>query len=172
MNWRNEVKQGFSDIVTQITSIKKFEGWNNQIGRNNTIDTFDTPAVFFQYSNIINGDSRPRTRDFTFASITNVEVTLHIVFDQYNGLEQSRAYDLANEIVKHIVGTRLDTTVNEETRALFHGVIRKLSELEDIDHAAQVDYQVVFGFTLNEAYSTENDGSMVNVTPNIEGRKV
>ena len=97
--------------------------------------------IYFEYSQLGEGFPYLLTLDMEQAKRIPVEVTIHVVFNQYSGLNQDSAYAYADKITNAVVGRK---------DALIHGKIEKLSETEDINHKANYDYQIAFGFWILE----------------------
>ena len=144
MNWRLEIKSVIEQKVVEALGdvIRRFGPWNSQTINNDTEETLPYVSVFFEYSAI--GDGLEYTLDFNSTQVERVpvEMTLHVVFNTYNDDYQNCAYDYAEKITIAIAGTK-----NE----FIHGRITKIGENEDINHAAQYDYQIVFAFQVKEA---------------------
>jgi hypothetical protein len=136
-----------------IPEIKYFGAWNNQKTNPDTEETKPALGVFFEYSEIGDGLEYLLQRDMQQSERVPVEVTLHIMFNNYNDKNQDVAYKYAYLLVCEIVGKK---------HPLIHGRILKTSETEDSNHRAAYDYQISFGFQLKEAIFIPEDEQSVD----------
>ena len=144
MSWRTTIKTLFADYCNTALGggLQKFGAWNSQNTNIDTEETLPELSIFFEYSTIGDGIEYLLSQNVRQADRIPVEVTLHIMFNNYNEQNQDLAYDYAEKITCEIVGRKHE---------LVHGRIMKVGESEDANHRAQYDYQIVFAFFVKEA---------------------
>lgn len=143
MNWRLDIKKKFANfMVTALgAELGKFDSWNSQQTNHADEETKPNLVIYFEYSEIGEGFAYLLQTEMQAVKRIPVQVTLHIVFNQYSGLNQDTAYDYADKLTRSIVGAKDE---------LISGKILKVSEVEDLNHKANYDYQIAFGFWIKE----------------------
>ena len=143
MNWRADIKKKFANfMVTALgAELGKFDSWNSQQANHSEEETKPNLVIYFEYSEIGEGFAYLTQTEMQAVKRIPVQVTLHVVFNQYSGLNQDYAYDYADKLTNAIVGSKDD---------LISGKIMKVSETEDVNHKANYDYQIAFGFWIKE----------------------
>jgi len=143
-NWRIEIKEEFEKwIVEAVPEIKFFKDWNNDKLKSET-ETHAEIGIAFEYSSVGYDSSYLLQNNVDYAAKVPVVVTIHILFSTFNDESQNCAYDYANKVVCSVAGRKTEH-MNDN--------IKKMSEIEDTDHRGLYDYQITFGFTINEAIS-------------------
>ena len=157
-NWRTTIKTLFADFTLKAMGeeVNAFGAWNSQTTNNETEETYGPLAVFFEYSEIGDGLEYLKQSNVQQSERVPVIVTLHVIFSSYNEQTQDRAYDYAEKITAAISGRK---------HALISGVILKVGETEDVNHKAQYDYQMSFGFQLKEVVAPAEDEKLDDANP-------
>jgi hypothetical protein len=158
MNWRLHIKKKFANFMAAALGddLGKFDAWNSQQTNTDSEETKPNLAVYFEYSEI--GEGFPYLLDLDAQSLRKipVAVTLHIVFNEYSGANQDLAYDYADKITCEVAGKK---------DSLISGRITKISEVEDLNHKANYDYQITFGFWIKE--TVFNDEESIPTSPGV-----
>jgi hypothetical protein len=143
-NWRLDIKKKFANFMVAAlgNDLGKFDSWNSQLANYESEETTPKLAIYFEYSETGEGFPYLLSKDMQQSGRIPIEVTIHIVFNEYSGANQDLAYDYADKITCEVIGKKDE---------IIHGRIIKVSEVEDINHKANYDYQIAFGFWIKEA---------------------
>jgi len=147
--------------VTLLSSIKHFDYWNENIQNQDVATSYQTPAVFFEYSTIewieSTKGSFEKCTDKTPPLQGYAEFTLHIVIrkNESSDIDTSelRHFDVINDVYKSVQWTTFDQ---------IEGHIERKRDQDDINHNALRDWQMTFGCNVLESGETNIGNTIID----------
>lgn len=168
MSAKKEVYLLVKGLVSLIPEIKHFDVWNDNVERDGEVDSFPTPAVFFEWSSSLWEASSVGSTENYDDKIPNqngnLEFTLHIVIKKSSTEDKAELehYDIEQLVYEAV---QFKTVLNQELDFI-EGKIQRLSDEPILRHQVWRDWPVVYSVRVLECGLTGiDDGSLVDAQP-------
>ena len=167
MSAKKEVYLLVKGLVSLIPEIKHWDVWNDNIERDGEVDSFPTPAVFFEWSA---GTWQPSTVGSTqnFDDILpnqngDLQFTLHIVIKKSKLQEKDELdhYDIEQLVYEAV---HFKTVLNPELDFI-EGKIQRFSDENILRHKVWRDWPVVYALRVFECGKTGIGESIIDAQP-------
>lgn len=152
--------------VEAIPEIKHYDYWNSNVDRDDVRGN-STPAVFFEYSDIIwtrktenLGQSIGECSDIYPPQRGELDFTLHIVFAKKDSsaidASELLQFDIVDSVYKAVNHLRLDRMIEP---------LYRLSDLDDNNNSVLRDWQTTFRAVIEEDGDTALGDTIVDAAP-------
>jgi hypothetical protein len=153
-------------ITTDVTEVKHFDYWNENINNQDISTSYATPAVFFEYSLVEWEEPSKGSLDECTDKYPNqqgmVDFTLHVVIRK----NESSAID-ASELMHFDISDAVYKALSFTTFDEMEGHIIRLREQDDINNRVLRDWQITFRCHLLELGGTEIGDEIIDANDPI-----
>ena len=168
MSVKKETYLLVKSLIGAVPGIKHFDVWNENLERDGEVDSFPTPAVFFEWSSSVwdlstegsvenLDDVRPNQKG-------KLQFTLHIVISKSNVEDEDEVfhYDV-EELVYDAIHFK---TVLNPDNDFIEGKIQRFSDEVILRHNVWRDWPVIYSVDVIECGATGiDDGSLEDAQP-------
>lgn len=166
MSAKKEVYLLVKSLVEAIPEIKHWDYWNDNVQRDGTVDSFPTPAVFFEYTGAVWEQSSSGSTQNIDDKVPNqkgeLSFALHIVIkkSETEDKDEIRHFDIEDLVYKAVHFKSF------ETNDFIEGKIQRSSEDAVLRHNVWRDMPINYTATVLECgNSGVDDGSLVDAQP-------
>lgn len=168
MSAKKEVYLLVKGLVSLIPEIKHFDVWNDNVERDGEVDSFPTPAVFFEWSSSVWEKSSVGSTENFDDKIPNqngsLEFTLHIVIQKVSteDVAELEHYDIEQLVYEAV---QFQTVLNPELDFI-EGKIQRLTDIPILRNQVWRDWPVVYSVNVLECGKTGiDDGTLEDAAP-------
>ena len=146
MSAKKEVYLLVKGLVKDIPDIKHWDVWNDNVERDGEVDSFPTPAVFFEWTSALWEESTEGSTQNIDDSLPNqkgtLDFTLHIVIKKSQTEEKDEIdhFDIEELVYKAV---HFKTIADDDTNFI-EGKIQRISEETVLRHNVYRDKPIVY----------------------------
>lgn len=150
----------FKDKIAEIPEIKHFDLWNNQIYNEQTEISFNTPAVFLDFSQILWNTSigQQQISNVLYNQKGDIMITLWLVFNSLSTYLKTFA-----NVISPVRDLLLAKFNLQEVLGI--GTLVRVSEEFDNNHDAVSYWKITFNLSITE---TLTDTELQEITANLD----
>jgi hypothetical protein len=168
MSAKKEVYLLVKGLVSLIPEVKHWDAWNDNVERDGEVDSFATPAVFFEWTAGAWDNSKKggvgNYTDILPSQDGNLQFTLHIVIKKSSteDVAELEHYDIEQLVYEAV---HFKSILNPELDFI-EGKIQRLSDDTILRHKVWRDWPVVYSVQVLECgKSGIDDGSLEDAQP-------